>query len=148
MFWYVFFYQNLIILHHGDNNFLFWHLYQIHTFNNNLNEEGMITSHLMCANFFMIKMQGSSSSEIVGGPRSWKDVGHHGRWTNKILGFEKPRTAQMALKFLGFFLEYSQIYSWFFLFIKIIYGNLFLFTSVFFIKIQKIKKVSVQNEAM
>ena len=27
----------------------------------------MITSHLMCANFFMIKMQGSSSSEIVGG---------------------------------------------------------------------------------
>ena len=50
------FYQNLIILHHDDNNFLFWHLYQIHTFNNNLNEEGMITSHLMCANFFMIKM--------------------------------------------------------------------------------------------
>ena len=33
-----------------------WHLYQIHTFNNNLHEEGMITSHLMCANFFMIKM--------------------------------------------------------------------------------------------
>ena len=33
-------------------NFLFCHLYQIHTFNNNLNEEGMITS----ANFFMIKM--------------------------------------------------------------------------------------------
>ena len=44
-----------IILHHGDNNFFFWHLYQIHTFNNNLNEEGMITSHLMRANFFMIK---------------------------------------------------------------------------------------------
>ena len=40
-----FFCQSLIILHHGDNNFLFWHLYQIHTFNNNLNEEGMITSH-------------------------------------------------------------------------------------------------------
>ena len=37
-------------------NFLFWHLYQIHNFNNNLNEEGMITSHLMCASFFMIKM--------------------------------------------------------------------------------------------
>ena len=50
------FYWNLIILHHGDNNFLFWHLYQIHTFNNNLNEEAMITSLLMCDNFFMIKM--------------------------------------------------------------------------------------------
>ena len=37
-------------------NILFWHLYQIRTFNNNLNEEGMITSHLMCANFFMIKI--------------------------------------------------------------------------------------------
>ena len=36
-------------------NFLFWHLYQIHTFNNNLNEEG-ITSHLMCAIFFMINL--------------------------------------------------------------------------------------------
>ena len=30
-----------------DNNFLFWHLYQIHTFSNNLNDEEMITSHLM-----------------------------------------------------------------------------------------------------
>ena len=51
-----FLHKNLIILHNGHNNFLFWHLYQIHTFNNNLNEQGMITSHLMCANFFMIKM--------------------------------------------------------------------------------------------
>ena len=49
MFWYVLFYKNLIIiLPNGDNNFLFWHLYQIHTFNNNLHEEGVITSHLMC----------------------------------------------------------------------------------------------------
>ena len=40
-----YFFKNLIILHHGDNNFLFWLLYQIHTFNNNLNEEGMIISH-------------------------------------------------------------------------------------------------------
>ena len=50
-----FLYKNLIILRHGDNNFLIWHLYQIHTFNNNLNEEG-ITSHLMWANFFMINL--------------------------------------------------------------------------------------------
>ena len=28
--------------------YLFWHLYQIHTFNNNLNDEEMITTHLMC----------------------------------------------------------------------------------------------------
>ena len=50
------FYWKLIILHHGNKNFLFWHLYQTDTFNNNLNEEGMITSHLMCANFFMINL--------------------------------------------------------------------------------------------
>ena len=40
------FYKNLI-LHHGDNNFLLWHLYQTGTFNNNLNDEEMIKSHLM-----------------------------------------------------------------------------------------------------
>ena len=51
-----FFYLKLIILHHGDKNSLFWHVNQIHTFNNNLNEEGLITSHLMCANFFMINL--------------------------------------------------------------------------------------------
>ena len=49
-------YYSLIILHADDNNFLFWHLYQIHTFNNNLKEEGLITSHLIWANLFMIKM--------------------------------------------------------------------------------------------
>ena len=29
---------------------------QIHTFNNNLNEEGLLTSHLLCAKFFMINL--------------------------------------------------------------------------------------------
>ena len=43
-----FFHKNLIVLDHGDNNFIFWHLYQICTFNNNFNDEGMITFHLMC----------------------------------------------------------------------------------------------------
>ena len=43
----LFFYKNLIVLRHSDNNFLFWHLHQIHTFDNNLNE-AMITSHLIC----------------------------------------------------------------------------------------------------
>ena len=39
-----------------NKTFLFWHLYQIHTFNNNLNKEGMITSHLMCPNFSIINL--------------------------------------------------------------------------------------------
>ena len=48
VFWYVLFCKNLIVLHHVHNNFLFWHLYQIHNFRNNFNNEEMITSHLMC----------------------------------------------------------------------------------------------------
>ena len=47
-FWNVLFYKKVIVLHHGDDNFIFWHLYQIHTFSNNLNDEEMITSRLMC----------------------------------------------------------------------------------------------------
>ena len=43
-----FFYENLNVLHRVDYNFPFWHLYQIYTFNNNLNDEEMIASHLMC----------------------------------------------------------------------------------------------------
>ena len=39
MFWYVVLNKSLIALHHGDNNFLFWHLYQTHTFNNNLSND-------------------------------------------------------------------------------------------------------------
>ena len=39
-----------------DMYFFIKSFYQIHTFSNNLNEEGMIASHLMCSNFFMIKM--------------------------------------------------------------------------------------------
>ena len=52
----LFFIKKLIILHHGDDGFIFSHLCQIQTFNYTLNEERMITSHLMCANFFMMKM--------------------------------------------------------------------------------------------
>ena len=39
-----------------DMYFFIKSFYEIHTFSNNLNEEGMITSHLMCANFFIIKI--------------------------------------------------------------------------------------------
>ena len=40
--------KKVIVLHHGDYNFLFLHLCQTDTFNNNLNDEEMIASHLMC----------------------------------------------------------------------------------------------------
>ena len=39
--------KKVIALHHGDNNFLFWHLCQIHSFSNNLNDEEKITSQLL-----------------------------------------------------------------------------------------------------
>ena len=49
VFWSKFF-KKIIVLHHDDNNFLFYFdiCNQIHTFNNNLKDEEMITSHLMC----------------------------------------------------------------------------------------------------
>ena len=48
LFCYVLSYKTLIVLSQGDNNFPFWHLYQIHTLNNNLNDEEITTCHLMC----------------------------------------------------------------------------------------------------
>ena len=65
------FFKKVIVLHHGDNNFLFYFdiCNQIRTFNNHLKDEEMITSHLICVinslwwkccnlcyNFFMIKI--------------------------------------------------------------------------------------------
>ena len=47
VFLWVLFYKNQIVLHHGGNSFLFWHLYEIHTLNNNLNDEETRTSHLI-----------------------------------------------------------------------------------------------------
>ena len=46
VFWCKFF-KKVIVLHHGDNNFLFYFdiCKQIHTFNYNLKDEEMITSH-------------------------------------------------------------------------------------------------------
>ena len=87
--------------------------------------------------------QGRSSTKVVGGRgrrRSWKNVGHHGLPTEKILVFEWPKTAQMALKVLFFFqhifkyvqdfLSLSKQFLWIFLFLE----------GFFFIEIQKIKK--------
>ena len=52
------FFKKIIVLHHGDNNFLFYFdiCNQIHIFNNNLKDEEMITSLDVCHKFFMIKM--------------------------------------------------------------------------------------------
>ena len=41
------FYKNLVVLHHGDIILYTIHLYQIQTFNNNLNDKE-ITTHLIC----------------------------------------------------------------------------------------------------
>ena len=43
--------------------------------------------------------QGCNSTKIVGGARFRKNVGPHGWPKEKILGFEWPKTVQMALKF-------------------------------------------------
>ena len=51
-------------------------------------------------------LRGRSSTKAEGGPRSRKNVGHHGWPKKKSLGFEWPKTAQMALKFLFFFPEH------------------------------------------
>ena len=54
------------------------------------------------ASFFLTN-QGRSSTKIVGGPRSGKNVGHRGSPTEKILDSEWPKTAKMALAVLCFF---------------------------------------------
>ena len=48
VYWYELFYKNLTVLHYGDNNLLFWDMHQIHTFSNNLKDEGTRTTHLLC----------------------------------------------------------------------------------------------------
>ena len=90
--------------------------------------------------------QGRSSSKIVGGSKVSKNVGHHGWPTETNLGFEWPKSGQMALKFFCFFrkiFKYVQDFS-----CSSILANFFSLQEFFFIKIQKIKKGSVQNETM
>ena len=57
VFWYVvLFDKKLIVLHHGDYfPILFWHLYQTHTFSNNLNDgEISLDVWIRCKTIFMI----------------------------------------------------------------------------------------------
>ena len=42
--------------HHSDDNFLFWYIIEIHTFDNNLNDEEMITFHLICVETLMLQL--------------------------------------------------------------------------------------------
>ena len=68
------------------------------------------------------------------GARSQKYIGHHGWGTEKILDFEWPIMASMALKFLVFFqniFKYFQCFS---------YSSKQFLRTFFFIKIQKMKK--------
>ena len=73
--------------------------------------------NLVSDNFFPCKDQGRSSTKIVGEgeeAKSWKNLGHHVWPTEKILGFEWPKTAQMAFKFFYFFrniFKYVQDFS-------------------------------------
>ena len=80
-----------------------------------------------------IIFQGCSSTKIVGGPMSWKNVGHHSWLTEKVLCFEWPKTAQMALEFLYFLWNIFR-YVQDFLVRQNMFVNLFLFTKVFFHK--------------
>ena len=56
--------------------------------------------------FFTVKnklLQGCSSIKIFGRAKVTKNIGHHVWLTEKILGSEWPKMAQMTLKFLCFF---------------------------------------------
>ena len=59
------------------------------------------------------------------GARYQKNIGHHGQPTEKILGFEWAKMTKMALKYLRCFAFFHQE---FFLFVKIIFANLVLFS--------------------
>ena len=50
--------------------------------------------------------QGRSNTKIVGGGKVSENVGHHGWSKENILGFEWPKSAQMALKLFCFFRKF------------------------------------------
>ena len=74
---------------------------------------------------------------------SSKNVGHHG-W----LGFEWIKTTQMALKFLRFSGAFLNMFRIFLVRQNKFYEFCSFCKGIFFIKIQKFKKGSVQNETM
>ena len=62
VFSYVLFYKNLIVLHHGDNNFLFffdiWIKFTLSTITSTMKKWKHLTWSVLWNNFFMIKMSG------------------------------------------------------------------------------------------
>ena len=76
------------------------------------------------------------------------NVGHYGWPTEKILGFEWSRTTQLAVKFLRFFRNIFKYVHRFSCLLKQFLRILFFLQGYFFIKIQKSKKGSVQNETI
>ena len=87
-----------------------------------------------------ISLAKDAFSKLANKARSGKNVDHHGWTKEKVLDFECPKTAQMALKFLVFYPGYFKIYLGFLFSVKTIFANLFLFASIF--------SGSVQNEAI
>ena len=99
--------------------------------------------------FSHVISQGRSSTKIVGdGATCQINVGHHGWPTEKILGFEWAKTTQLALKSLRFFLNIFNYVQSFTCLSKIFWRVLCFLQGYFFVKIQKFKKGSVQNETM
>ena len=81
------------------------------------------------------------------GPISRKNVGHQGWLTEKILGFEWPKTAQMALKFLFFPGIFLNMHRGFFV-CQNNFCKPFSFYKDFSWKIYKIKHGLFQSETM
>ena len=98
-------------------------------------------------NWSILQTQDRSGSKIVAGP-----------WPNKCrppwladgkkLGFEWAKRTQLALKFLRFFQNIFKYVQNFSCLSKQFLRILFFLQGYFFIKIQKFKKGSVQNEVM
>ena len=100
---------------------------------------------LTTKNTFLI-LQDPSSTEIVGGPRPQKNVSHHSWPTEKILGFKCAKRTQMALKLLRF--SFLNMFRIFLVRQNNFCGSCSFYKGIFFIKIQKFKEGSVQNETM
>ena len=100
------------------------------------------------SHLFFLHTQGCTSTEIVGaGPRPQKNVGHHGWPTEKILSFKWTKTTR-SFETFGLFWNFLKYVQNFYCSSKQFLSILFFLQEYFFIKIQKFKKGSVQNETM
>ena len=97
-------------------------------------------------------LKGLSSTKIVRerwrGVKSQKNVGHHDWLMEKMLGFQWPKTSQIVLSFLCFLWKIFKYVQDFSCSSKQFLQTFFFLHGIFFIKIQKITKRSVQNETL